>query len=373
MCLFLVGCGTSAPDATEPEDPSELRTEVVQVTTLTTVQASSGAFLSPGAQQERPDYLARAEPEAMPGPTAGLDRSKVDVALLFRESAVALPELEAEMNAMGAHQWSPIDHYFPALQPTPDGARWPIQLVASREVQAAGISSEWSGWQTFGGQGVRSPGPATEVAPRAAVATLDFEARGGSSPLVLSTDGAELTVSNRSREGIERALLVYSHPGGVGVTAVSKLGPGESRITFLGPKEHPPGVLLDLARAELRDFFAASVGNELGAAIADAKSIPFLETPGLRLISVLSGTQAPMVVRFSPAVGAYQHVVVSHSEIFKLEEEERVLSVLADDSLAAPEAIAELGRFSAGKLEYAIDNGAPALSARAASLLEQLR
>jgi hypothetical protein len=55
----------------------------------------------------------------------------------------------------------------------------------------------------------------------------------------------------------------------------------------LGPKERPPEQLLELAQGALGDFFAASVGAELGRAMAEAKSIPFLETQGFRLISML--------------------------------------------------------------------------------------
>jgi hypothetical protein len=131
--------------------------------------------------------------------------------------------------------------------------------------------------------------------------------------------------------------------------------------------------LLDLARAQLRDFFAVGVGDELGAAMAEAKSIPFLETQGLRLISVLQESEAPAALAFSRPMTSREHVVVSHSEILKLEEETRILSVVADESLAASQVTKELGRFSEGKLEYAAVNGDAAVSARASTLLELLR
>jgi hypothetical protein len=159
----------------------------------------------------------------------------------------------------------------------------------------------------------------------------------------------------------------------VGVTAVNALGPGASSITTLGPKERPPEELLELARGQLRDFFAASVGDELGAAMARAKSIPFLETQGLRLISLLDVTAAPTSLEFSQPLASRTHVVVSHSEILKLEEETHILSVVGDEALATAQVTSELGRFSEGKLEYAAVNGDAAVSARAASLLTQLR
>src|SRR4029079_19743957 len=95
---------------------------------------------------------------------------------------------------------------------------------------------------------------AAELSVRAA--TLDFEASGLSSPLILSAQGDSLLVTNRSSHTIARALLIYSHPGGVGVTALAALAPGERALTLLGPKEHPSDVLLELARQQLADFFA---------------------------------------------------------------------------------------------------------------------
>ena len=142
---------------------------------------------------------------------------------------------------------------------------------------------------------------------------------------------------------------------------------------MLGPKEHWPEGPLAAAHAQLREFFAASLGDELGAAMADAKSIPFLETYGLRLISLLDERAAPTTLEFSQPATTSRHVVISHSEILKVEEEDRVMSVVADASLEAAQVTTELGRFSEGKLEYAAVNGDEVVAARAASLLEQLR
>jgi hypothetical protein len=364
------GCGTGAASKTETAS-AEL--DVVQVTTLTTVQASSGLFLSPSPQQDVPGYIALGEPSAPVEPVDGFDRAKVDLALLFQSPpAGALPALEAELRPTSTGEWSPIEHYFPAVQPNAGGAAWPIELFRAGSVDATGVSTEWSGWQAFGGLGVRQP--MTDDAASAAVATLDFEVRGAPSPLVLTlTDTEELLVTNQSGQAIERALLIYSHPGGVGVTAVEALGPGASSITTLGPKEHPPEQLLELARAALADFFAASVGAELGRAMAEAKSIPFLETQGFRLISMLDENQAPAQLEFSGSTTNLKRVVVSHSEILKPEEEARLLTVVADTALDAAQVTGDLGRFSEGKLEFATKSGDAAISARAATLLEQLR
>jgi len=367
--LVLGGCSTNAAPKS---DVGAAEVDVVQVTTITTVQASSGLFLSASPQQDVPSYVAHGDAGAPLPPTDGGDRAKVDLAVLFQGSLGSEHELTAELDVTNG-EWSPIEHDFPAVQPTANGGRWPFELLSAEDVAATDVSTEWGGWRAFGGLGVRAPGSSRAEAPNAAAATLDFALNGAPSPLILSTDGTDLTVSNRSTRVIERALLVYSHPGGVGVTAVNALGPGDSRITTLGPKEQPPGVLLDLARAQLRDFFAVSVGDELGAAMADAKSIPFLETQGLRLISVLEESEAPTTLSFSQPLASRKHVVVSHSEVLELEEETHILSVVADESLDASEVTTELGRFSEGKLEYATVNGEAAVSARAASLLEQLR
>jgi hypothetical protein len=285
-----------------------------------------------------------------------------------------LPPLHAQLRSSGAGEWSPIEHYFPTVEPVAAGADWPIELLRDAVVTPSGVSSEWSGWQVFGGLGVRPPQRTNDSTPAsAAVATLDFEVRGRPSPLVLSGDVDDLRVTNRSGSTVARALLIYSHPGGVGVRAVTELGPGASAVTVLGPKEHPPAQLLEMARGVLRDFFVASVGAELGAAIADAKSIPFLETQGLRLISLLEVTEAPARLEFSAAPHSLKHVVVSHSEILKPDEEARVLSVVADQTLSAVQVASELGRFSEAKLELAAASGDDTVRPRAQQLLAELR
>ncbi len=367
--LLLSGCGTGPAAKTDTEGT---KLDVVQVTTLTTLQASSGLFLSPSPQQNLPAYVALGAPSTPVQPVDGFDRAKVDLTLLFQSAAAgALPELEAELRPASTGEWSPISHYFPSVVPTASGVRWPLQPV--REVvDNAGISSEWSGWRAFGGLSVREPTGNVDLS--ASVASLDFEVRGAPSPLVLTlNDADELVVTNQSGQAIARALLIYSHTGGVAVTVVQALGPGASSITTLGPKERPPEALLELGRAALADFFAASVGPELGAAMADAKSIPFLETHGFRLISMLDASQAPAMLEFSGATTTRQHVVVSHSEILKPEEEARLVTVVADATLDAAQVQSDLGRFSEGKLEFATTSDDAALSARATSLLNQLR
>jgi hypothetical protein len=370
--LTLSGCSAAKPEAGPSSEDAPI--DVVQVTTLTTVQASTGLFLSASPQKVVPDYVGRAEPSLGPSLVTTIDRAEVDLALLFQtRSAAPLPELRAELQPAGAGEWSAVEHYFPPVESTDLGVSWPIELRREADAAPTGVSSEWSGWQAYGGLGVGRPArPSVSSVASAAVATLDFEVRAMPSPLVLTGDVDDLVVTNRSGGVIERALLIYSHPGGVGVTLVSELGPGASSVTGLGPKEHPPERLLALARDDLREFFVESVGEELGAAIADAKSIPFLETPGLRLISLLQNSESPAKLTVA-AASTHRRVVVSHSEILKRDEEIRAVEVVADVSLDALQVASELGRFSEAKLEYVQSTGDEVLRVRAGTLLSELR
>lgn len=373
--VVLAGCGGesggAAPNMGPPGD-EEAALEVAQVTTVTTVQASSGAFLSPSPQQEIPAYVTRSE-AASQRPVDGTDRAQVDIALLFQSSSSGkVPAFEAELTPRGGGDWLPVEHHFPSVTVAANRVHWPIQPFRGAASDSNGVSSEWSGWQAFGGLPVRSP--SAQVGASADVATLDFEVRGARSPLVLTLSANdELVVTNQSSLTVERALLIYSHDGGVAVTALDAFGPGAKRITTLGPKERPPEQLLERGRATLADFFASSVGADLAKALAQAKSIPFLETHGFRLISLLSEAQAPAEFAVSTRVASRRQVVVSHSEILKLEEEARVLDVVADESLAVQSVASELGRFSEGKLEFAAGSVDSVVSTRAQRLLAQLR
>lgn len=380
LCLVLGvasgGCSGDTSGANPNSEPStsDAQLEVAQVTTLTTVQASSGSFLSPNPQQDVPSYVARAELSA-PRPLDGSERARVDVALLFQSPSApssTLPAFEAELAPQGGGAWSPVEHHFPSVSVAANRVRWSIEAFRGAASYADNISSEWGGWQAFGGLQVRSPSAPGEAS--AAAATLDFEVQGARSPLVLTlSESGELVVTNQSNATVERALLIYSHAGGVAVTALDAFGPGAKRITTLGPKERPPEELLERGRALLADFFAASVGAQLAKALAEAKSIPFLETRGFRLISLLGEAQAPARLDVSTPIASRRQVVISHSEILKLEEEARVVEVVADRAIDVAHVATELGRFSEGKLEFAAGNADAAVSARAQALLAELR
>jgi hypothetical protein len=303
--------------------------------------------------------------------TDGRPRSKVDVALVFQSQSDQPSLLEAELSAPASGEREPLEHYFPEVVNGARSVRWPLQPFRGASGAAAEVASEWSGWRAFGGLRVRGPGSDDVGAP---AATLGYELRGAPAPLVLTLNEAdELVVTNQSGLTVDRALLVYSHPGGVAVTAIDALGPGASRITTLGPKERPPEQLLERARGMLAEFFAASVDASLAEAMAAAKATPFLETQGFRLISLLDATQAPASLRVAGPGVRVRQVVVSHSEILKVEEETRIMNVVGDTSLQSARALEMLGRFAEGKLELATTSPDATVSARAQGLLDELR
>ena len=364
----------SAHPAVQPSPPpvDVPPIDVAEVQTVTTVQDSSGLFLSPTPEQNVPSFVEQSGAPSASQAEAE-ERAKIDLALLFRahEAGPLAASVQARLLPRDAASWSPIQHYFPRIEAASDGVRWPLRVSSSDAADLdAAVSTEWRGWEGFHGLGVA--GSAAQGATRAPVATLDFEIRGRQSPLVLTLENGTLIITNRSDQTIERALLIYSHPGGVGVTTVTQLGPGERRVTVLGPKEQPSDVLLEMARVELAAFFALKVGPELGAAMAEAKSIPFLETQGMRLITLLGDEQDALSVAFASPV-SQTRVIVSHSEILKPEEEARVLSVVADPSVGAVQATAVLGRFTEAKLEFAELKGDAVVRERSSALLSELR
>jgi hypothetical protein len=372
ISLSVSGCGASDSGVAN-DGPGTSSIAVVQVETVTTVQSSAGSFLSPTPERVVPDYVERSR-EASNAESAQPERAKIDVALLFRgtQAGSFSQQLDAQLVSASAAPWSIVEHCFPHVEQSAAGVSWPLTVssVAVTDLDST-VSPEWRGWQDFRGLGVRGKTGLADLS--VPVATLDFETNGLSSPLVLSSDGDSLLVTNRSAHVIARALLIYSHPGGVGVTALQALDPGERRVTVLGPKEHPPDTLLELAREQLTDFFAASVGPELAPAMAAAKSLPFLETQGMRLIALLDADQGAAAVSFSASVSGQQRVVVSHSEILKPEEEARVLSALIDPSVGVEQALASFGRFTQAKLEFAEQSPDLNAGSRAAALLTELR
>ena|GEM_PF-1313432 len=368
------GGGEMAHAGAANEMPSASPIAVVQVETVTTVQSSAGSFLSPTPEQLVPAYVERGTSGLNAEQAAEQERAKIDVALLFRSAGADDVDQALDVRLVSANTapGSTIDHYFPHVERVADSVDWPLSISSAAAVDLDGsISPEWRGWQDFRGLAVRDRTRTSELGVPAA--TLDFQASGLSSPLLLTAQGESLLVTNRSSHSIARGLLIYSHPGGVAVTAIDALGPGERAVTVLGPKEHPAGVLLERARGQLTEFFAASVGSELASAMAAAKSIPFLETQGLRLVALLNDELEPVAVSYSAPMTTVQRVVISHSEILKPEEEARVLDVVKDPSLDADQALATFGRFTQAKLEFAAQSADATVSANATTLLTELR
>lgn len=368
--IGFLGCGDAAEPADDAEIPSGLR--AVEVTTVTTVQASSGIFLSPRPQQVRPAYVERgrdgeAQVSAL---SAELDRAKVDSALLFR-SETDLPEtvrLQATFSPL-AGQGEPLpQHYFPALSADGAGAKWPLELRVAPTDPATDAWTEWEGWQAFPGLVVGAD-EADEGAP---AATLDYETLGLQSPLVLTSDGEDIIVTNRSQQAIESALLVYSHAGGIGVRVVGDLGPGMQRVTTTGPKEATAAELLDKARLQLEAFFSGILGGNVGMAVARAKSIPFLETQGLRLIYLLDEQQAPAPITLPGGLAEQRRFVICQAEVLTSAEEANVVGLLDSAALAASDVTGKLGRFTRAKLEIASLIGSDHVQAEAGALLEAL-
>ncbi|MEO6603535.1 MAG: hypothetical protein ABIQ16_26870, partial [Polyangiaceae bacterium] len=289
----LNGCAGNGATSIDPQTElaSTAVLSVVEVTTVTTVQGSSGAFLSPRSSLAAPAYLQRgsATPSISfpPGPSA-TDRAKVDIALLFRaaEPGSMHWHLDASLAARsGGGDLPSVEHFFPKLNADQASVSWPLELSArvNAEFEPA-ASSEWTGWRAFPGLGVAG---SAQPALTASAATLDYDTLGMSAPLVLASSGEDMIVTNRSDAVIWNALLIYSHPGGIGIRVVPELVPGQQLVTTTGPKEGPRSQQLDEARQQMTEFFALSLGDELGGAVAQAKSVPFLETQGMRLVYML--------------------------------------------------------------------------------------
>lgn len=350
-----MACGEAGPSATHGPSADLSALEAVEVTTVTTVQGSSGIFLSPRPQQQRPEYLEAApdlDSGAVDAPSAELDRAKVDTALLFRGPGLVEVRFDAALPD------APPQHFFPAVE----GTRWPLALGGVTPHSDEAVWNEWEGWRAYAGRAV-------EHAP---AATLDYERLGLKSPVVLTSDADDqIFVTNRSTQAIAKALLIHSHLGGIGISAVVNLGPGMRQVTTPGPKEGPPAFLLDKARGELQAFFAEAAGPELGRAMAQAKSIPLLETLGLRLIYLLDDAHSPGAVALPGGFAAQRRYVVAQAEVLLPTEEQHVVSLL-QEGLTAEQVPSELGRFSHAKLELAGLSADPQLRAQAAALLQTL-
>jgi hypothetical protein len=360
--LGLAGCSDSG-DETLPE--LELgQLTAVEITTVTTVQASSGVFLSPRPRQARPRYVQTGVLDNAEGiEPSEVDRVKVDSALLFQADARGRALLAGRFES-SSDQPLP-QHFFPVLEAADEGARWDIALRPAGSI-VTDDWTEWGGWRAYPGLRVGAD------ADGAIAATLDYEALGLRSPLTLTMNGERVIVTNHSQQAIHGALLIYDHADGVGVELVDDLDPGGWEDTATGPKEHNPERLLLEARERLEAFMSERLGAEFGPAVARAKSVPFLETPGLRLVYLLDEQQAPAPIALPEGLAARQRFVICQAEVMIPSEEQHTLELLRAPELDAVEVTLGLGRFARAKLEGAKLLGDAPVQAQAATLLETL-
>lgn len=381
--LFIVtsacsGGSSGGSTGTKAEDPPSIPLEVVKVTTITTVQTSAGSYLVAQPEQALPPNVERSRTLAG---SAQQRRAELDSAVLFRsiEPVSAGLTLSGAPRLSAGSAWA-VDWGFPALG-ADGGAGGPIWRLRFDARSASGApatvepaSSEWQGWTLYDGLSVRSASDSSATTPGAPAALLNASASGVFAPLELGSEGTDVVIKNPSDRVISRALLIYSHSGGVGVREVLDLGPGERRVTTLGPKERPPMELLERGRDELTAFFAERVGDELGRAIATSKSIPFLESHGLRLVYMLEQRDAPVSIEFSARLAQTEEIVVAHQEVLSLADEASVTSLLEQEQAPTlTDVTAALGRFTQAKLEFATLDVQSRAATRAQALLNELR
>jgi hypothetical protein len=358
----LLGCGDG--DAVEANLG---QVTAVEVTTVTTVQASGGVFLSPRPRQQRPEYVEVGVIDAAPvtEPSAELDRAKVDTALLFRAAAGLQRPLGLEGRFDSSMTELLPQHFYPALSAAEAGAQWDITLHPAAEV-VTDDWTEWGGWRAYPGLTVGA------TAQGAGAATLDYETLGLRSPLVLTMVGDDVIITNRSEQTVRGALLIYDHERGVGIRAVDELGPGMESITTTGPKEGNVESLLEAGRIELEAFFGERLGADLGRAVARAKSVPLLETLGMRLVYLLDEEQAPPPIALPEGLAARQRFVICQAEVLIPTDEAHTLELLAASDIEPGDVTSQLGRFTRARLEVAQLLGGAPVQSQAAALLETL-
>lgn len=390
LCAWVIGCSpdpgiSKSADAGGPglvpqadaATPSKL--ELVQVTTVTTLQAPDGTFISPVPLRSVPKFVSQREATQDPDAAFTKDPAQLDLALLFQggntggsapvalDAKFSLPEL-----AGGQGVW--VQSVFPGtLTSEGDAASWPIFL--HRSTPNASVATEyleWTGWQTFGGWSIgTAQGGAEDVL--APAATLDLRMGAYSAPLVVTTDGVDVTIKNRSAQAFERMLLVYSHEGGIGVRVIDDLPELATVSVLLGPKEGPNYLQLQVAQERLTELFLEPLGDAIAPALARARSVPLLETQGLRVIALSRGVAGEGAEVSTGAVTTTTTIELIHAEVIEPKEADRVQTLLAGDEIAVADLAVVLGRFAEAKLELASRTSDSVVASRALNLLSQLR
>jgi hypothetical protein len=303
----------------------------------------------------------------------------MDLAFLFQgqNADASIPvALNADFSlsriAGGEHVW--VGGVFPGtLTSDGDTAFWPVALhSAAPNAGTENEYSEWTGWQSFGGLAVGSDRGAAD-ALLAPAATLDLRVSGYVAPLVVTTDGTTVAITNRSEQAFDRLLLVYSHEGGIGVRVVENLPALETVSEQLGPKEGPGYLQLQVAQERLEELFLEPLGDAIGPALAAAQSVPLLETQGLRVIGLSRQSARESLRVTGDPLSSATAVQLLHAEVLEPKEADRVAALLASDGIQVADVASVLGLFAEAKLELASRADDDIIAASAASLLEQLQ
>src|SRR4051812_2718623 len=153
------GQGTASPNpdpdpGPDPQLGATSAIHVVEVTTVTTVQSSSGVFLSPRPSVAPPAYLepgSAAPLVSFPDAPLATDRAKLSTALLFRADVPGSERfrLDATLTPSDGSSAPPsVEHFFPKLNTGATSVRWALELsvpegTADPELESDS-SSEWT-------------------------------------------------------------------------------------------------------------------------------------------------------------------------------------------------------------------------------------
>lgn len=372
MGLLALGCSAREPAGNRGRSSAGTAAEqrdlvVTEVSSLLTVQSSSGVALSPTPRRPQPEYLSVYRLERVAS-----TRARVDIELLFRSDMLSDERSPATLDGTFELDglWHADRHRFaelyPALDVSANQGRWQVSLLPGAAI-SSDDHSEWSGWGTYGGITVGSAA-STSTAPGASLAA---ELSGVVHPLTLRFEDNTVFVTNGTAHTFQTVLLIKSHAGGVGLRVLEDLSPGVTIETGFGPKELGYWDLLDRAQSEVQAFWANQLDDDLSRALTAARTAPWLQEYGVRAVALLDDAGAAPV-DFEDA-SAVNHVTVLHAEVLPDDEEQRVLDALAQGSVRdAASAVQAFGRFTEAKLEVAAVSAEPAIAELATELLKQL-
>jgi hypothetical protein len=345
--------------------------QVTDVSVLTTVQSSKGKRLTASPARALPAFV-----QTFATLDASVATSTVDITLVFKSEtarssgqAFSVSGSIESANVQGGS--ASLREVYPSVVGAASTVDWVLRLSAPAAAEAL-ISEfpEWFGWRAYGGLLVQANAEIVgfDGAPGA---TLSMAIQGAAPSFALENDGETVFVDNNTQQAFGKLLLVKSHDGGIGITVLNSVKPGDHIETLFGPKEGNTVLQLTEARNTLRAFFAEQLSDTLADTLTEAKSGPFLEVKGVRLIGLVESPMAAPV-RFALPVNA-QHVAVVHAEVLLSEEEQRVEQLLLQTPPSdVASAVSALGRFTQAKLQLASESADPDVRARAVQLLTDL-